>query len=298
MAWGNSGKTAVSNNNDEGETVNKPISTLQAQLTKKKEMEAEINDVEFSYDDALLLNDQKLIVTIYGSKNDSKTTTAYGMMESGDKIIVLSFDNKSKRPIDELDFIKNSGCEFEVLNAVKYYNKEDTDTLLLTAEMTWKLINYLLKEAAKRNPDWILIDGTEILNGILEMVMRKRNGLSPYQGIANLNVWKERRQYLDDIHNKARDIAKKGLIYTSYIDKDEVIRDGAVIKKKDMPKWIGNMLTETDIVVRVETIYMSDKRKFMARIESSKMPSKWPEAEYDITGKRLYDVVNEGGVIG
>ena len=39
--------------------------------------------------------------TVYGHKNDGKTTICYGIADPGDKVLVFSFDNKSDRPLDD-----------------------------------------------------------------------------------------------------------------------------------------------------------------------------------------------------
>ncbi len=266
-------------------------SLLEKKLEERSAIDA-IHKQEFSFEDALTdESEMKIIVSVYGNKNDSKTATAYGILDEGDSVFVLSFDHKSKRPTI-LPFIKNRDIKITVADAVKFYDKSDKVMMGETAEVTKNYTEFLIKEAGEKlSPDWIMIDGTDEMNSILEQVMRKNNGIGAYQGIANFGVWKERKQYIDDIHNKAISVAKKGVIYTMYTDKDEVIKDGAVIKKKDIPKWIGSVMRETDVVIRVDTTFTGGKRKFIACIESSKIPDLYPEGEYDITGKCLVDVL-------
>ena len=264
-------------------------SLIKKKVEELKKIE-ELSEQEFSYEDAVLEDDDKLVISIYGLKGDGKTTTAYGLAEKKDKIVVLCFDKKSKRPA-KLPFLK--GMKIKVLNAIKPLDKSSKELYLHTSEITYKYILWLLEEIEeKEQPDWIVFDGTEVLSNICEMVMRKRNNLLPYQGIGNLNVWKERKQYIDDIHNKAMQIAKKGVIYTMYCDIDEIIKDGEVVKKKKVPKWIGSIMLETDIVIRVESEFENKQKKYIAIVESSKILD-FPEGVYDVTGRKLIDVLKE-----
>jgi len=262
---------------------------IEKKANEIKQIEEKVKDIEFSYEKAEEVDDGKAVFTIYGLKGAGKTSVAYGLVGEGEKVITFSFDHKSKRPL-KLPFIKDTNAK--VLNAVKPLDKSSKELYLLTSEVTYSYILFLLDEVEKKeDPDWIIFDGTEVLSNILEMVMRKRHNLLPYQGIGNLNVWKERKQYIDDIHDKALGMVRKGLIYTMYTNKDEIIKDGEVIVKKDVPKWIGNIMLETDIVIKVESEFERDEKKYRALIESSKLPFEFPEGVYDVTGKKLVDVL-------
>lgn len=249
---------------------------------------------DFNLDDALMdTMKSKKIITVYGHKNDAKTTTAYGVVKKGDKIAVLSFDMKSDRPLD-LDFVKNKGAEIKVYNAILYLDKSTPDLYQTTSEKTYIFILKLLDAIKEKfKPDWIIIDGSEFLNKILEQVMRKRNGVMPYQGVANQNIWKERTQYIDDVHKQALDASNKGIMYTTYVNKDSIIKDGQVVQQKDMPKWLGDVMSQTDVIIRVITEISGGKTDYKAVIESSKFPREYPPGEYVITNKRLYDVINK-----
>jgi len=249
---------------------------------------------DFNLDDALMdTKNSKKIITVYGHKNDSKTSTAYGVVKKGDKIAVLSFDMKSDRPL-ELDFVKKNGAEIKVYNAILYLDKSTPDLYQTTSEKTYIFILKLLDAIKEKyKPDWIVIDGSEFLNKILEQVMRKRNGVMPYQGVANQNIWKERTQYIDDVHKQSLDASNKGIMYTTYVNKDSVIKDGQVIQQKDMPKWLGDVMSQTDVIIRVVTDISGGKTEYKAIIESSKFPREYPPGEYNITNKRLYDVINK-----
>jgi hypothetical protein len=264
---------------------------------KVKELKKDRDDdilPDFDLDSALMdTSNSKKIITVYGHKNDAKTTTAMGVVKKGDKVAVLSFDLKSDRPT-ELDFVKKSNVDYKVFNAILYLDKSTPDLYQTTAEKTYVFVLKLLEGIKnKYQPDWVIIDGSEFLNKILEQVMRKRNGVMPYQGVANQNIWKERTQYIDDVHKQALDAASKGIMYTTYVNKDSVVKDGVVIQQKDMPKWLGDVMSQTDVIIRVITEISGGKTEYKAIIESSKFPREYPPGEYVITGKRLYDVINK-----
>lgn len=252
------------------------------------------SDFDFDFDDAEDDGEKKEIWTVYGHKNNGKTTISYGIPHKGDKILVLSFDRKSTRPKDA-EYIVAGNVTISVKDAIKYLDKSNDQKYVESAIKTHAFILAIIEQSkAKYNPDWILFDGTEVMSGLMELVMRGRNNLKAYQGVANRSLWRERRQYIDDIHNKASQVAKKGIIYTMYSQKDEVIdQDGTVMKKVDIPKWIGSVMEETDVVVHAEVKFENNKNIYYARVEGSKIPTKYPDGMYNITNKRFRDVVEK-----
>lgn len=265
-------------------------------LEEKKaaiEAQKEKSPLVFEFDEEEDLEFKKEIYSVYGMKNDGKTAVCYGIPAPNSKVMVLSFDNKSARPKD-LPFIKIANLDIKVFNAIKHIDRSSAETYQATSEVTYFYIMSMLDQAKEKfNPDWIVIDGTEVMSSVMEQVMRIRNKLAPYQGITNLNVWKERKQYIDDVHAKATKTAKLGAIYTMYTDQHEVIdKDGQVLRKKDIPKWIGSVMQETDVTIRVDAIFEKDKRMYYAFVEGSKLPEKFPDGKYDVTGKRIIDVVS------
>lgn len=263
---------------------------------KKAEVEAikAKTQVAFNFDEEEDTEEKKEIFSVYGMKNDGKTAVCYGIPEPNSKIMVLSFDNKSARPRD-LPFIKAANLDIKVFNVIKHLDKSTADSYQATCEVTYHYIMQMLDQAKEKyDPDWVVIDGTEVLSAIMEQVMRIRNRLAPYQGITNLNVWKERKQYIDDVHAKSVKTAKTGVIYTMYTDQHEVIdKDGQVLRKKDIPKWIGSVMQETDVTIRVDTIFEVDKRVYYAFVEGSKLPEKYPDGRFTVTGQRFRDVVSQ-----
>ena len=265
-----------------------PLEVKKAEVDELHEMK----QITFDFDEEEDFEIKKEVFSVYGHKNDGKTAVCYGIPPAGDKVLVFSFDNKSSRP-RELGFIQAANLDIKVYNAIKYLDKSNADVYQATSELVQRYILSIIGQAKEKfSPDWVVIDGTEIMSGIMEQVMRLHNNLRPYQGISNLSVWKERKQYIDDIHNRIVRLANKGVIYTMYSDKDTVTKDGEVINSKDVPKWIGSVMTETDVVIRADSTFIKDKREFVVFVES-KIPLKYPDGKYKVTGRRFLDVVSE-----
>ena len=152
-----------------------------------------------------------------------------------------------------------------------------------------------MSEIAKNPPDWIVIDGIEIFQKIAEMVMRQRNNLLPYQGIANLNLWKERNSIIEELHRLCLNIAKKGVIYTTYSQYDEIIEEGSVVTKDKIPKYIDAVMWETDIVLFIQSKFDRNSNKFFVtlRCDTSKFDNLIKTGSiFDITGKKITDIVD------
>lgn len=253
---------------------------------KKREFQiVQVQDEEFDFSEEVDLG--KEVHMIYGLKGHGKTTVA---LSYPGKVAVLSFDRKSTAIKylygDRLDEIK-------VWNAVKYMDYSSPESELISADRNFRYLIRLLDEVIRAwQPDWVVIDGAEILSHICELVMRYRNGLMPFQGIANLNLWKERKMYIRQIHYLALDVAKKGIIYTTYVDKEEIIEDGEVKTKRDIPKWLDVLVYETDVVIRVwSTIDKGSGLRFYAIVESSKVPHIKTGVQADITDKIAYEEI-------
>lgn len=225
----------------------------------------------------------KIIYCIYGKKGEGKTTAAF--MFKGTKACI-SFDKKSS--VIKNNYYANDNT-IAVYDAVKHL-RETVEHYTKSADTCVQYIDFLLDNIAKNPPDYIIIDGLEILQKIAEMSMRYKNNLSPFQGVANMNLWKIRALIIRDIHNKALSIAKKGIIYTTYVDKDEVIIEGSTITKDDNPKWADIILWQTDVVLRVTSAFNKKARETMLRVESSKVSKFKSGTTYNITDKKELEV--------
>jgi len=229
------------------------------------------------------------IILPYGDKGDGKT---WASMSIGGSQFWLSFDNKTES-IRRESF---SNKPITVKDAVRYYDRSSPEAWILSSDASMRYINMILNQIpdideshppTDKNPDWIGIDCGEIYELMSEMEMRYNNNLKAFEGFANKNLWKERRMYIDNLLRRCIRKAKKGVIWTCYTDRKEIIDKGEFITKKDVPKWIDAVLRETDVVIRVERESTKDGQHFFATVESSKW-SKIPECgRTEITKKGL-----------
>ena len=223
----------------------------------------------------------KEVFTIYGGKGDGKTSAAFAFPGN---IACLSYDRKSLQP---KKFLYSNDPRIRVYDAIKFLD-DDPDKLLDSCYKTYLYNIFLLENIAKDKPDWVVIDGLEIYSEIGEMVMRKRNGLKAFQGVANMNVWKDRKLLLKNLHIKAMNACKKGVIYTTYSTEEQVVRDGVIIESKKVPKYVGIVMYETDYVLRAEGEQTKDGKKFYLYVASSKNNNRLKDgSRFDITGKMM-----------
>lgn len=212
-------------------------------------------------------DDGKFVYVISAEKGAGKTAFAFNEKYFPGNVVVFSFDQKSQRPAKLYGYPERITI-FDMNEFLPY----DTDNYLYDCVKTYRYMKYLFeKEIPKLKPDWILFDETGLMIEIAEMVMRSRNGLSSFQGTKNPNVWKERKLVLKELHTLALNLSKKGIIYTMYFEKDRIIKESTLITEKDVPKWVGIIMTSTDIVVKItsEKDKKSGKR-FYAEITTSK----------------------------
>lgn len=229
----------------------------------------------------------KEVFLIFGDKGTGKTVTA---MSFPGEVLVLSFDRKSA--IIKSTFY-NGDKRIHVFDVVKYMDYSAPEKMVETADKTFTYINYVLDNYTSHypQPDWVVVDGAQIFQQICEWTMRYRHNIGPFDGISNLNLWKERRMYIRQIHNKALNLAKKGVIYTTYVEKDETIVRGEVVNKKDVPAWIDVLIYETDYVMQT---YVENDR-FKVKVVSSKNPRKVPPGEYDVTNRNFFESLRSRG---
>ena len=226
----------------------------------------------------------KLVLLIVGDKGTGKTVTA---LSFPGEICVLSFDRKAM-PIKQ--FFYKGDKRIHVFDIVKHVDWRP-ERITETSAKAFEVIDQVFKKCAKMGTDWIVVDGTEILEQLAEMYMRHRHGLGPIEGIRNLNIWKERKWILRDVHNKALTAAKKGVIYTVYPTWSERIVAGEVVDRRQEPRWLEFILFETDIVLW--TKYDEAMKRFLVEVQSSKLDTILPTGHvYDVTGKPLGLQVN------
>lgn len=259
---------------------------LKDTVKKLEEETHEFPDVE----DSFMEMTSKRIISIYGDKGTGKSTLAYSLMAPKDSCYVLSFDKKSMSPLD-INVIKNMGLDVKVVNPTRYYTKRTDPIWLSSALESVDYINHLLDYAEKHEFDWIIIDCTEILDEIAQFAMRARYKCGCFGGV-QIPFWKERRRILDNVHDRAITLAKKGVIYTFYpTTEDILVRNGQVIDSKTAPKWIGKILNETDITIHTKSMFNNQNWQFMANIESSK-DLFYKGGEYNVTDAPLYNILS------
>lgn len=213
----------------------------------------------------------RLIITAHGDKGAGKTTAGFlittgrmGGLPAG-KTLAISFDNKTKVIKDQL--FPND--DITVHDGKKYY-REDPAIVTRSGMITYKYVAKLIDSYKQNPPDWIIFDGFTIMSMIFEMAMRYKHGLQPTQGIANLNVWKDRGRYVQDIHNLAARVAKYGVMYITYSDKNEVVENGTTVTKEDVPKYIDIVMQETDVVLHATKAKGKEGDLFYLRVASTK----------------------------
>jgi len=217
----------------------------------------------------------QLVVTVYGHKGHGKTRLTFSLPGT---IACISFDKQSK-PIKELEY--NNDPRITVYDAIRYLDESDPQVFQESSEYTFKYVNKILKDITLNPVDWIILDGTDVMQQICEQVMRIRNNLGMSQGISNLNVWKERSLYLRQIHRQSVGACRRGLIYTTYVE--EVLKDEDSYVKR--PKWTEHQLRESAVVIRVFSTVEANNRRFYADVESSKTQLVKTGLHVDVTGK-------------
>jgi hypothetical protein len=236
----------------------------------------------------------KLAVLIYGYKGTGKTALAFA---APGVIACFSYDGKSMR-IKENPKLFSNDDRIHIWDVTPVFDKSSEKAFKESSGQAVEYVYYLLKHMEdKVKPDWIVHDGSEILQKCCEMQMRIQKNLAPFAGTPNRNVWKLRNLIIDHIHLQSMRIAKKGVIYTTYVNLKEIMKADGTEVKDEHPKWIGEIETATDIVIRMNAAATQRRgRRFFAYIESNKEGGEEAEEgktaelwlptgeKYDVTG--------------
>lgn len=239
------------------------------------------------------------VIVIIGDKGSSKTTGALSFKKSElpayderrnkpTVIACLSLDKQSFKPVDQYrhmlreKYPESDGYthtpqgvkeikEIYVYNAIKHWNRDTTQLKLISSEATYNFIKTLLDTViAPLKPDYIIIDSVFKLNIIGEGVMRKRNGLSAYQGVANRNLWKERNDVVDSIYDRCVDYSGIASIFTTDFDLQEVKDEDTGSVRERLPKWVERIKKEATTVIEVEGRLDSESMNWFGLVTSSK----------------------------
>lgn len=203
-------------------------------------------------------------IVFFGQKGTGKTSAAFLM--DGSKT-VLSFDGKSLRVKELMRPDDKNITVFDTRKYISHWKNQMTEG----GKKTIEYVLFLLHETEKRGGcDWVIIDGLEMLIESAEMAMRFDHKLGPFDGV-NMSYWKDRKMNIRAIHDAAFACAKKGVIWTSYIDKDEIVNNATLVSKKEVPKWMDIVMYETDAVVKTQIDTIGGKEKFRLYVISSKI---------------------------
>ena len=231
------------------------------------------------------VKDNKLIVTVVGDKGTGKTTFCLG--QSGE-IYAFTFDNKTQSIKRGL---YNNDSRIHVIGGSKFL-VETKEEVRDSSCKCYDYIMYCLGEIAKKGGcDWIVSDGLRDFAAYAEMKMRAANNIKASEGFANKNLWKERNLFVRDFHRKAIEVARKGVIYTTYFKLDEItIADGST-KTEKMPHYSDVVLKETDIVIFTKGERVDGKKVFVIECDSSKRPDIIKSGEYRNITDKVPDLV-------
>jgi hypothetical protein len=236
-------------------------------------------------------------LTVFGGKNSGKTTVA---LSFPGKMDVLSFDHKT---VPTWVDMFNSDPRITIYDAIKYMDYSSPDASLVSSEICFRYIFSILdmikSQGPDAYPDWILIDGLEEYMKIAENVMRWRNDIKMTQGV-EWQFWKDRRLYTKQLFLKLAMIVKKGVIFCTKYDYEEIIINGVTKERTKKPIWLDIIEDQTDIVI--ETWSTEDKLsgvvRFNAHITTSKYASFPTGRKVDVTadaGKvKAYELLYKG----
>jgi hypothetical protein len=236
-------------------------------------------------------------LTIFGGKNSGKTVVA---LSFPGKMVALSFDHKT---VPTWVDMFNSDPRITIYDAIRYMDYSSPDASLISSEICFRYIFSILdmikSKGPEAYPDWILIDGLEEYMKIAENVMRWRNGIKMTQGVEWM-FWKDRRLYTKQLFLKLAMIVKKGVIFCTKYDYEEIVISGVTKERTKKPIWLDIIEEQTDIVI--ETWSTEDKVsgvvRFLAHITASKYASFPTGRKVDVTADagnvKAYELLYKG----
>jgi hypothetical protein len=250
-----------------------------------------------SIDSKKNLNSRKIIITHVGDKGEGKTTGAMGWPG---KIQDLCFDNKSMRVHDGM---YENTPRITVHNVLKGMKNRDLNLHTSECANVIRYAIFLLSEIENRGgTDWVLFDASDKMTKILEMSMRYKVHLNPFEGVRERGNWNLRNFDLTRIINWGRQISRYGVICTSYRDIVEV-EDKGKAKSVYKPMWTNIIKEETDIHIESEEKQYRDRNgklrtKFLYTVVSSKVPKLLQTGEeIDLTNTTMTEYLKRTGRI-
>ena len=156
-----------------------------------------------------------------------------------------------------------------------------------------------LEERVKKDPnsapDWVVVDNFELFIRWAEWHGRYDRKIPIFQkgALPGQDLWgvfDERLALIRVFWSRVLAVAKKGVIYTTYVKEVEDTLTGA---KRKIPKWVEAVKYETMHHILIYKEFMPDgKPKYYAKILGSKDISKYPDGvELDITNVGFYQAL-------
>ncbi len=244
---------------------------------------------------------EKRIIVLYGQKGVGKTYNCYSLIPLKSKVLVISFDGMSQIIAERQEF---KDIQFKVVNVEQKprFILQDTGTSIQAIESVensfynLQQIFRLFLNSKNNEYDFVIIDGFNIAQKIAEAYMRYNHKLRFTDNFANLNLWKERNAVLNAILKEALRISKKGLIYTLYTKSEIEIIDGVIIKQSVKPNYVEDVMTMSDIVIKIETKLQHTKNSnnisYYMIVETAKKENVKIGVKIDITNKKLIDIIS------
>lgn len=270
----------------------------QSQVYTPEELQAAVlvSDFGDEYKDTEYGGKQSM--TVVGEKGAGKSTVAMGFCDEDETMLVISYDRMAVRNKYKMRYPQN-------IKVVDPMPLLDSTTPIKKRDSYVKIYEYLVGvEEYPNGPrrggllvehepvDWVVHDGTDILMLICEMVMRHRYDLLPSQGV-EWNLWKDRKDAIQDLYNKSLTLAKKGVIFTTYFDEKRYDEDITGQKKtKEIPKWMDIILYQT---LHTFVAHNQGENYFLYVHQSKSIKKDVSRKTFDITGTSFEEVDKKTG---
>jgi len=164
---------------------------------------------------------------------------------------------------------------------------------------TFEILDQLEKEVAEdpsKRPDWIIVDNFELFVRWSDWAGRLERGIGIFQKGAQpgqdfWGVYDERLALIRTFWSRVLTIAKKGVIYTTYVREIQTIT-GEIRK---VPKWVEAVKYETMHHILIDKeIKIGGGSRYIAKILGTKDVIRFPDGlEVDITNRGLERAIKE-----
>lgn len=164
---------------------------------------------------------------------------------------------------------------------------------------TFEILDRLESEVAENpstRPDWIIVDNFELFIRWSDWAGRLERGIGIFQkgaapGQDLWGVYDERLALIRTFWSRVMNIAKKGVIYTTYVREVQTITG----ETRKVPKWVEAVKYETMHHILIDKeIKIGGGSKYIAKILGTKDVIRFPDGlEVDITNKGLEKAIKE-----